>query len=224
MKALIFDSGTIINLSMNGLLYLLEGMKKNFDGKFLITKDVKSEIVDRPMNIDRFELGALRVQKMIDAGILESPSSMDVDEKEIEERTRSLTDMANHFMQVNGKWIEIVSNAEISCLALSDILSKRGVENIIAIDERTMRTLCEEPATLEDIMSARLHTKVDMIAEDFSIFSKYRFIRSSEMVYVAYKKGLVHLNGPKVLEALLFATKFKGCAISFDEINVLKKL
>jgi hypothetical protein len=41
---------------------------------------------------------------------------------------------------------------------------------------------------------------------------------------VAYKKGLIRLQGKKVLEAVLYATKFKGTAISFEEIETLKKL
>jgi hypothetical protein len=57
------------------------------------------------------------------------------------------------------------------------------------------------------------------------IFSKFKFIRSSELVYVAYKKGIINLgNNKKVLEALLYATKFKGSSISFEEINELKRL
>jgi len=35
---------------------------------------------------------------------------------------------------------------------------------------------------------------------------------------------LTGLQGKKVLEALVYATKFKGAAISFDELNELKKL
>ena len=73
-------------------------------------------------------------------------------------------------------------------------------------------------------MSDRLKLKVQMIAKDFHIFTKYRFIRSSELVYVAYKKGLVSLKGRRVLEALLYATKFKGSSISFEEIEELKGL
>ena len=62
-----------------------------------------------------------------------------------------------------------------------------------------------------------------MVAQDFKIFSKYRFIRSTEMVYVAFKKGLISLNGKKALEALLYATKFKGSSVSYEEIDAIKK-
>ncbi len=224
MKALIFDSGTLINLSMNGLLYVLEALKKNFDGKFLITQSVKHEVIDRPMGVMRFELGALKIKELLDKGVLELPSSIGIAGEKLQLETRELMDIANHFIQVRGQWVNLVSEAEISCLALSDELSKIGFETLIAIDERTTRILCENPSSLERIMSEKLHQRVTLIAEDLSIFSKYRFIRSSEIVFAAYKKDLVSLKGDKVLEALLYATKFSGSAISFEEIEIIKKL
>jgi|SRR3989344_3107422 len=224
MKALVLDSGILINLSMNGLLYILESLKSQFQGKILITNQVKYETVDRPINISRFELGALRIKNLIEKGILEMPDSLGIDEKIINEKTKELMDLSNHFLQANGHWINIVSDAEMSCLALSDELTEKGVENIIGIDERTTRILGEKPGNLERIMSEKLHQRVSLVASNFSIFKKYKFVRSSEIVYVAYKKNLINLEGNKILEALLFATKFKGSSISFEEINKLKKL
>jgi hypothetical protein len=223
-KALIFDSGTLINLAMNGLLYMLEDLKKGFKGKFLITKPVFYEVVEHPAAIARFELGALQIKSLIDRGIIELSNSIGISDIELEKETATLTDIANHYLQANGSWIKIVSEGEMSCLALSDELSKKGIENIIAIDERTTRLLAEKPENLERIMSERLHKRVLLVAKDFQIFSKYKFIRSSEIVYVSYKKGLSKIQGPKALEALLFATKFKGAAISFEEIEEIKKL
>jgi len=60
--------------------------------------------------------------------------------------------------------------------------------------------------------------------ENLKAFSKFKFIRSSEIVYAAYKKGIIKIKGKKALEALLYATKFKGAAISFEEIDILKRL
>lgn len=223
-KALIFDSGTLINLSMNGLLDILAELKKGFPGNFLITKEVKYEIVDRPIGVYRFELGAIRVQNLIDSGVIELPSSVGISDALIEKETREIKDTANRCVQANSKWINIVNSAEMSCLALSNELEKQGIETLIAIDERTTRMLSERPANMEKIMSEKMHRKIKIDAEALKMFSKYRFIRSSELVYVAYKKGIIHLEGRKVLEALLYATKFKGSSISFEEIDELKKL
>ena len=198
--------------------------KKNFSGKFIITKQVKYETVDRPIGISKFELGAINVQNLIDKNILEFPESLDISSKLIDSRTQELMDLANHFLQSQGQWIKIVSDGEMSCLALSDELSRQGIENLIGIDERTTRILAEKPDNLERIMSEKLKQKVNLIAQDLEIFKKYRFIRSSEIVFAAYKMGLIRIKGKKVLEALLYATKFKGSSVSFEEINELKKL
>jgi len=224
MKALIFDTGSLINLSMNGLLYILPEMKKSFKGKFLITQDVKYETIDRPLKVPRFELGALRVDSLINQKVLENPQSLGIKVETIKKQTKVLMEQANHYIRLKGRWIKIVSDAEMSCLALSSILSEKGVENIIAIDERTTRILSEKPQNLEKLMSRKLHANVSLTESNFDVFSKFRFIRSTELVYVAYKKGILRVKGPKVLEAALFATKFKGSSVSFDELKVLKKL
>jgi hypothetical protein len=223
-KVLILDSGTLINLSMNGLLYILEELKKITKIRFFITAQVKFETVDRPSNVPRFELGALRIKQMINLGILEMPPALNISNESIELTTRKLREIANHTVEARGKWIEIVSDAEMSCLALSKELSERGIENLIAIDERTTRLLAEKPENLQKLMSDRLHFPVQLEKNNFQEFKKFRFIRSTELVYVAYKKGSLHLKDPKALEAVLYATKYKGSSVSFDEINVLKKL
>ncbi|MEI6731990.1 MAG: hypothetical protein WCK90_04915 [archaeon] len=224
MKVLIFDSGTLINLSMNGLLNILENLKRDFDGKFIITNAVKYETIDRPIGIQKFELGALKIQWLLEKGILEMPDSLDVDEKELKALTEKFLTKANHIMQSKGVWIKLVSEAEISCLALSAILSKRKIESLIAVDERTTRLICENPRNLERIMSEKTHQRVTLVETNLEEFQDFRFIRSSEIAFVAYKKGLLRLSGKKVLEALLYATKYKGSAISYEEIDVLKKL
>lgn len=224
MKILLFDSGTLINLSMNGFLPILEKLKEKFDGKFIITKPVKGEIVDRPVGIQRFELGALRIQALIDEGVLELPDAIGISNDFIVKETAKLMDLANHYVMAEGRWVNIVSEAEISCLAISKELTKRGTENLIAIDERTTRMLSEKPENLERIMEKKLHSAVTIEETKFREFENFRFIRSSEIVYVAYKKGILGVEGKKALEAALYATKFHGAAISFEEIDILKKL
>jgi hypothetical protein len=226
MKALIFDSGPLINLAMNGLLYLIEDLKKSFNGVFLVTRAVKYETVDRPLHVDRFEFEAMEVQALIDKGTLQLPSSVGINEKELELYTEEIMDLANHFIQVKGKWITLVSAGEMSCLALSDMLEKKGYETMIAIDERTTRVMGENPEELEQLMSHKIHQRAELVAKDINVFRKYKFIRSPEIAYVAYKKGLLHdlPSNKKALEAVLYATKYKGSAISFEEIDQIKKL
>lgn len=224
MKALIFDSGTLINLSMNGLLDILERLKKIFDGKFLITSAVKKETIDRPIKVQRFELGALRIQTLLQKGVLEMPDSLQIDNTELDRLTQHLLKSANKVIQIKDTYVDIVSEAEMSCLALSTLLEREKIETIIAIDERTTRTLCEDPRMLERLISDRIHQWAKVTATDLAEFRAYRFIRSSEIVYVAYKKGVLGIEGKQALEAALYATKSKGAAISYEEIESLKKL
>lgn len=223
MKALIFDSGPLINLSMNGLLYILESLKKTFEGKFLITDKVKYEVIDRPIKAPQFEFGALTIKNLLDKNILEPVQSLGINLDSLKKQTIALMNKANNCIESGGRQINIVSEAEISCLALSLELSKRGINNFIAIDERTTRMLTEKPQNLAEFMSKKLHTKINLVC-NLDIFKNFRFIRSTELVYVAYKKGFIKIEDPNILEAVLYATKFHGSSVSFEEINILKKL
>lgn len=224
MKVLILDSGILINLSMNGLLYIFEELKKITGVRFIISKDVKYEVVDRPIGIPRFELGALRVNEMINQKILETPQDFGVSEEEIKPLTDKYMQIANNSIYASNNPIRIVSEAEISCLALSKILTDKGIDNIIGIDERTTRLLAEKPENLEQLMQKRLHKRVTLKKDSFSAFKGFKFLRSTELVYVAYKKGVLKVKGPKVLEATLYATKFKGASVSYEELDVMKRL
>ena len=224
MKAIIFDSGVLINMSLNGFFYILEPLRKISECKFFITKQVKYEIVDRPSKIPRFELGALRIKDLIDKKIIEMPDILGITDKEISEKTNYFMDKANRLVQVNGRWIEIVSEGEMSCLALSSILSERSFENLIGVDERTTRILAENPREIEKVISNKIHQTTKMVKSDLSEFYKFKFIRTSEILYSAFKLGLIGIKDSRALEACLYASKFSGASISFDEINILKRL
>jgi hypothetical protein len=223
MKALIFDSGPLINFTLNGMLNILEQLKKNTQVKFLITLEVKREIYDHPVTIRQFELGALRMRDLIDRGILETPESMGISSEMISQETRTLTDRANHSLQAEGQWVPLVSEAEMSCFVLANVLKQKKVEGMIAVDERTARMLAEKPESLAKIMSQKLHQDIELVVKLKDI-QDAKCIRSSELMYVAYKRGIFNIKDPRTLEALLYASKFKGSSISWDEIEQLKKL
>ena len=60
-KAIIFDAGILINFAMNGLLEEFRGLKRIFNGKFLITREVKEEIVALSLITKRFNQEALKI-------------------------------------------------------------------------------------------------------------------------------------------------------------------
>jgi len=225
MKAIIFDASTLISLSMNGLLGELKKLKDNFKGNFIITEEVKYEVIDRPIKVKRFELEALRVRELMRKKVLEMPNALGISSEEITRRKDKMISIANSMFEGNKKNIEIIHEGEASCLALSKILLEKKIPNIIAIDERTTRMLGEKPENLKELLTKKMSTRVRLKTKDFKFFKGFRFIRSTELMYVAWKKGLLELkDGKTVLDAVLWALKFKGAAISSDEIREIKAM
>ena len=223
-KIIIFDASTLISLSMNGLFEEFKKLKSIFNGKFIITEYVKREIIDTPINIKKFELEALKIKQLLDKGVIELPKSIGIKDNEISKKTNEIMDIVNSSFQGNVKEIRLIDLGEASCLALGKILNEKNIVNVIAIDERTTRMLSERPENLKKLLEKKLHTKVSYKKERVKFFSDFKIIRSAELVYIAYKKGLVNLSDGNVLDALLYAVKFKGCSISDDEIREIKKL
>ena len=223
-KAIIFDSSTLINFTLNGLLPELVELKKNFNGKFLVTKEVIAEVVDTPMKIKRFKLEALKLKRLIDDKVLESPSELGVSDGEVSSRTKEISNIANNTFFGRGNAIQIIHSGEMSCLALSDLLDQKKIKNVLSVDERTTRMLSERPENMYHLLQKKLHTKITFRRENFEYFKKFRFIRSTELIYIAYKKGLVRLKNHDVLDALLWAFKMHGCSISDEEIKEIERM
>ncbi|MBU0893934.1 MAG: hypothetical protein KKF48_01890 [Nanoarchaeota archaeon] len=223
-KAIIFDASTLISLSMNGLINELIKLKSIFKGYFIVTSDVKREIIDKPITIKRFELEALRLKQLLDEKILEMPSVLNVDEKELSQKMQEIKKISNTTFYGKDKNLNLIHSGEASCLALSKILTNKQIKNVVAVDERTMRMFCEKPQNLKKLLEKKLHTQISVKTQNFEHFKGFKLIRSAELVYVAYKKGLVNLKNEMVLDALLYAVKFKGCSISGTEIDEIKRI
>lgn len=223
-KVIIFDSGIIINFAMNGLLEEFVELKKRFDGKFLITKDVIYEVIDKPMSIKRFKLEALKIKKLLDEKILETPLAVGIDDKQVSKMTTEVINKANNIFFGRGNAIQLIHSGEASCMALSFLLNEKKIDNVLAVDERTTRMLGEKPENLTILLNKKMHTEITMHDENLSYFKNFKFIRSTELMYVAYKKGIIKLKNHDVLDAVLYALKLNGCSISDDEINEMKKI
>jgi len=224
MKALIFDSGTLITLSMNCLLDIIRELKKGFDGKFLITKDVKYEIVDRPLNIKKYKLGALRLKSLIDDKTLEFPDSLDIKDGDISRLTNEILKSSNSTFYTEKRAIHIIDQGEASILALNFLLKKKGINVLIAMDERTTRMLSEKPDNLKNLLEYKLHTKLKQNRSSEEFFKLLNFVRSTELIYVAFKKGIIKNQSKEMLDAMLYGAKFKGASISGDEIKEIERL
>lgn len=223
-KAIVFDSGPLISFSMNGLLELFRKLKEKFDGKFLITKEVKSEIIDRPIKIKRFEFEALKLKELIDEGVLSFPGAFGIKDNNVSEKTNEFLNKANKVFHSSQGHVKLIDKGEASCIALSSILNEKGIKNVLAIDERTTRMLIEDLKSTQKYLRKKLHIDVSMEKENARVFKDFKVIRSPELIYVAYKKDLIKMKDSMTLDAMLYAVKYKGAAISREEIEEIKKL
>ena len=223
MKFLIFDAGPIISLTMNGMLPLIKKLKKEFDGEFILTPAVKHEVVDRPIKIKKYKLEAIQVRDMIEKGIFKMSDKF-VPNNKLEREIKRLLKVTNGVLRTSqtGEKIKIIHKGEAACLAFSKLC---GADNVIVIDERTTRMLTESPQNLEKMMEKKLHTPLDAELSLLAELKNFKFIRSAELLFVAYKKGLIPIKKSKdLLDALLYGVKFKGCAISSSEVEEMKRL
>lgn len=221
MKYLIFDAGPLISLTMNGLLPMLVKLKKSFDGEFIITPAVRKEVIDRPLNIKKYKLEAVFVRDLIEDGILKLSNGV-VSDNEVSYRTKELINEMNSILtsQRTDEKIKIIQEGEASCLAFADLC--KG-DSLIVSDERTVRLLTESPQNLKELMERKLHIGLNMKKMDS--LKKYKFIRSTELAYIAYKKKLLDIeHSNENLDAILYGLKLKGTAILSEEIEEMKNL
>jgi hypothetical protein len=218
MRAIILDSSSLITINMIGMAYVLEKLKRLFDAKFLITREVYEEVVDVPLEIKKYAIRALLIKKLIEQGIIEV---VDVEG----EKVRKVLEKANSMLEVNNEKIRVIHKGEASCIVLYENLQTD--KKVLCIDERTTRMLLESPENLRKLIENKIHRKVKIkeeIAKEF-LMKKIKIIRSSELLYFAFNRNLIDLkDGKKVLEAILYATKNYGCSIAEKEIEEIKNL
>jgi hypothetical protein len=220
MKFLIFDAGPLISLALSGMLGILEKVK-NKEIEFIITPQVKKEVIDRAMTIKKYKLEAVRISDLLEKGILKISSEFIKDEDLFKE-TINCVNLSKKLISVGKEKISIIQEGEASCLAFSKLIGK---ENLIVIDERTTRMVSESIDNLKELMSKKLHMKIQINRKELDYFKNFRYIRSSELMFLAFKRGLIDLKKDKeTLDALLYSLKFRGAAISSREIEKMKEM
>ncbi len=226
MKSLFFDSGPLMSLTMNNLLGILQPLKEKFGGEFYITPTVRKELVERPLEIKRFEFEALQILKLLREGTL----------KLYEKPLKGVMDLSTYanrsiVAKDKGCCMEIIHGGELETVAAS---LQEG-SNTVAIDERTIRLLMENSEELKSLIEARLHEKVildrKMAGQFQSLIKGMKVIRSAELVGMAYQFGILNNYLPPLkrgreilLDSVLWGLKLKGCAIIGEEIEELKRV
>ena len=225
-KSLVFDTGPIISLATNNLLWILEPLKKKFKGEFYITKSIRHELVDKPLKTKLFEFEALQVMHLIRSGVLKV-----IENEQIRSETESLLETANKCFKARGNWMNILHRGELESLTAALYLD---AEALVA-DERTIRLLLENHKTLAGRLRRKLHTFIQINDNNLEKIKKQvnglKLIRSVELVTIAYKLGLLDkfLTGQKdsekiLLDAVLWGVKLHGCAVSREEINEIIRM
>jgi len=226
MKKLIFDTGPIITLTLNNLLWILEPLKKKSGSRFMIPGAVKKELVDRPLKIKRFKFEAMQTMQYLKDNTIEV-----VNNRQTEELTSELLELANHCFKAKGEWIKLVHYAEINALALA--ITEKAAAFII--DERTTRMLIEDPEKLKNIMNHKLKTRISINKDYLKRFHQkvkgIRMLRSVELVTIGYEIGLLDKYLPdmpeprkNLLDSVLWGVKLHGCSVSKREIEQIIKI
>ncbi len=232
IKCIAFDSGPLITLSLNNLLWLIPRLKEQYQGKFLISNSVKKELIDHPLTkTRRYVLEALNILKLITEGHINIASTSKT--KRLYEK---LDHLANKTFSSRDSFIEILHSGELETVALAITYECEA----IVVDERTTTLLIEEPGKVKERLERKLHRKIKMDssrAEEFQELTKnIKIIRSAELVTVAYELGLFREYFPNemkeldenfkehLITGLLWGVKLTGCAINENEINKLKEV
>ncbi len=222
MKSLVFDSGPLISLTMNNLLWMLEPLKERFGGEFCMPESVKLELVDEPLQTKKFKFEALQVQELISKRVLNV-----LEDSATKEETLSLLGIANSCFSARGQNLTIVHYGEVASLVAALHLNASAV----VMDERVTRELVEHPQHLAEIMERKLHTKIRVDASRLSELKSRTggigIIRSTELAAVAFEKGLLDryardsIQRKTVLESVLWGLKLDGCAINERGIKAI---
>ena len=215
MKALVLDTGVVITLSLNNLLGKVNLLKKDFKGEFFITEEVERELITKPLQGKKYKLEALQIKRLLKKGVLK------VYRKKID--CNSFLELCNKIYR-SKDYVSILDKGEVESFVLA-----KELKGTYVVDERTMRMLVEDSYGLKDVLERKLRKKIEIDMSNLGKFKEFindvKIIRSSELMFVAFEKGYFKELGSKdVLDALLWGLKLRGCAISSDEINELKRM
>jgi len=216
-RKVVCDSSSLISLSMNCMLPLIVELSESAD--FMITKTVYDEIITNPRRSGHHMMGPLQFSALIKNGILQV-------EQANQSMVSDILSLSNRTYYTHHAPLEIIQRGEAEALALA---SNSG---ILLVDERTLRFLIEAPKQLRDLLQFRTHHGVSMDESMRRAFQRYcegiKIIRSSEIVAVAYEKGILEKyflgEAREVLATCLWSLKSKGCSLSTEDVEEYLKM
>ena len=216
VKAVI-DSGTMITISSTCLINVFKSFVSKNNLELLVSSEVSEECVWKPIQNKRFALNAARIKHLFNSGVINVVKPT----QEIRNLEGKILELANNAFRTDFGPLTIVQRGEAEALALAKINGAKA----LFVDERTTRSLIENPLRLKQVLEKRQHKKVKIdetrINTLQNMFSDLKIFRSVDVIAFAYEQGLFEGeldNGKLELEASLYSAKFSGCAVSEREI------
>ena len=217
MKAVI-DSGTMITLSSTCLMNVFIDFVQHNKMELLVSANVAEESVWRPITNKRFALNAARIKHAFSEEIVKIVALT----PQIEKLQQEILRLANSAFSTNQGPLTIIQAGEAEALALAKVYGAHA----LFIDERTTRSLIENPHRLKQVLERRQDQPISADEEKLSdfqeMFSFLKVFRSVDLIALAYEQDLFdhELGHGKIeLQAALYAAKFAGCAVSEKEID-----
>ncbi|MCX6803612.1 MAG: hypothetical protein NTY48_03500 [Candidatus Diapherotrites archaeon] len=217
MKAVI-DTGTMITLSGTCLMNVFKAFVKTNHVDLLISSTVAEESVWRPISNKRFALNAARIKYAINKKTVQ----MIPMNSQISDLQQKILNLANNCFFTQGRAMKIIQTGEAEALALAKLYNAKA----LFIDERTTRSLIENPARLKQVLERRQDNEVSTNQQNIntikSMFPNLLMVRSVDLIATAFEQELFDHeleHGKLELEAALYAAKYNGCAVSEKEIQ-----
>jgi hypothetical protein len=217
MKAVI-DTGTMISLSGTCLMNVFKSFVKYNQIELMISNTVAQESVWKPITNKRFALNAARIKYAMNEQTIKTiPVTQEM--KMLQQKILTLSN--NAFSTRNGP-LNIIQAGEAEAMALAKIYGAKA----LFIDERTTRSLIENPLRLKQVLERRQDEEVRVNEQNLNaikqMFPNLLMFRSVDVIALAYEQDLFDhelAHGKLELEAALWAAKFAGCAVSEKEID-----
>ena len=209
MKQISCDSSSIIALSSNCLMWVLD----RFETDFIIPFYVKKEIIDTPLKGKKYSFEAMKHGLLIG-------NTLKIKETDSILRDKIIK-LSNTLLMHKNKPIEIIQYGEADAIALA---IKEGITTLL-VDEKNTRLLIEDMEGLKKVIERRTGRDFEInktsAQELHKLLDGLKIIRSTELVAVAIKRGFFDWPYPRanIIKNALTALKFSGCAISSREIN-----
>ncbi len=217
-RSVVCDASSLIALTDTGLLGALVMIESKMKGNLLITKGVIDESVNTPIKRPEYAFSAIRIKRALKSGLFEI---IDYDLNTYDRILR-----ATNNMFYTDRPFHLVNHGEAEMLAAA--LDNRI--NYVLMDERTTRMLIESPLELKKHLENEFRIRINVNQEFFDDFKRLtdgiKVIRSTEILAIAKEHGYFHKFQDmerEAYKAALYALKFNGCSISYEEIEELAK-